>query len=313
MPTPTVITDLNPVAANNFPAGSNAPSVLDDVQRAHGAFIAQLRDNTGFTTPKAASGANSDITSLAILPGYLFGCNMSTAGSSATMSIAAGRATDSTGLQSMALTTLAKTTAAWAVGTAAGGLDTGAIANNTWYHFYVIRRPDTGVVDVVFSTNATTPTLPANYTQFRRIGSGRTNGLAQWTPFVQDGDYFRWLTAVADVSGSVNPGSAPITVTLTTPLGVSTFANLNIRIVDTAGPNYSLLVTDLAANAEVPAIGASPFAHATAPAANVQAVANINVRTNTSSQVRAQLSSSAASTVYSIITNGWTDTRGRNA
>ena len=44
MPTPTVITDLDPVAANNFPAGSNAPSVLDDVQRAHGAFIRQTYD-----------------------------------------------------------------------------------------------------------------------------------------------------------------------------------------------------------------------------------------------------------------------------
>lgn len=44
MPVPVVIGDLSPVAANNFPLGSNAPSVLDDVQRAHGAFIAQLRD-----------------------------------------------------------------------------------------------------------------------------------------------------------------------------------------------------------------------------------------------------------------------------
>lgn len=44
MPVPVVIADLSPVAANNFPAGSNAPSVLDDVQRAHAAFIAQLRD-----------------------------------------------------------------------------------------------------------------------------------------------------------------------------------------------------------------------------------------------------------------------------
>lgn len=56
MPTPTVITDLDPVAANNFPAGSNAPSVLDDVQRAHAAFIRQNYDSI--------TGANSTITSL---------------------------------------------------------------------------------------------------------------------------------------------------------------------------------------------------------------------------------------------------------
>lgn len=45
MPIPTSIDDLNPVAANNFPAGSNAPSVLDDVQREHASYIAQLRDS----------------------------------------------------------------------------------------------------------------------------------------------------------------------------------------------------------------------------------------------------------------------------
>ncbi|MBA3773836.1 MAG: hypothetical protein H0X13_15500 [Ramlibacter sp.] len=44
MPVPTLITELSPIAANNYPAGTNAPSTLDDVQRAHGSFIAQLRD-----------------------------------------------------------------------------------------------------------------------------------------------------------------------------------------------------------------------------------------------------------------------------
>ncbi|MES2950293.1 MAG: hypothetical protein V4858_17255 [Pseudomonadota bacterium] len=46
MPTPTLITDLDPVAANNFPAGSDAPSTLDDTLRAHGAFIRQQLDAT---------------------------------------------------------------------------------------------------------------------------------------------------------------------------------------------------------------------------------------------------------------------------
>lgn len=57
MPTPTVITDLSTTAASNFPSGSDSPASLDDVQRAHGAFIAQLRDGahvpsaTAKTTP----------------------------------------------------------------------------------------------------------------------------------------------------------------------------------------------------------------------------------------------------------------------
>lgn len=64
MAVPTLITDLSTTAASNAPSGSDSPATLDDIQRAHAAFIAQLRDNTGFTTAKAAAGANSDITSL---------------------------------------------------------------------------------------------------------------------------------------------------------------------------------------------------------------------------------------------------------
>jgi hypothetical protein len=44
MPVPTVITDLSTTAASNFPAGSDAPSTIDDTLRAHGAFIRQIYD-----------------------------------------------------------------------------------------------------------------------------------------------------------------------------------------------------------------------------------------------------------------------------
>lgn len=36
-----------------------------------------------------------------------------------------------------------------------GALDTGTIANNTWYHVWVIQHVDTGIVDVLISANAT--------------------------------------------------------------------------------------------------------------------------------------------------------------
>lgn len=73
MPIPTVITDLSTKASSNYPDGdSESPIVLDDVQRAHAAFIAQLRDDptanilaavpfakggTGATTASAARTA----------------------------------------------------------------------------------------------------------------------------------------------------------------------------------------------------------------------------------------------------------------
>lgn len=66
--------------------------------------------------------------------------------------------------------------AAWAVGTNAGGLDTGTKANSTLYFVHVIRRSDTGVVDVLLSTSATAPTMPANYDQRDLIAVAGTDG-----------------------------------------------------------------------------------------------------------------------------------------
>ena len=50
MPLPTSINDLSTTAANNYPAGSDAPSVLDDTLRQHASFIATLRDTAVSTT-----------------------------------------------------------------------------------------------------------------------------------------------------------------------------------------------------------------------------------------------------------------------
>src|SRR5581483_3995366 len=82
-----------------------------------------------------------------------------------------------------------------------GSLDTGSIANNTWYHAYLIERTDTGAVDVLVSLSASAPTMPASYTKKRRIGSMKTNGSGQWTAFTQNGDEFLWTTPIADAVG----------------------------------------------------------------------------------------------------------------
>lgn len=42
MPVPTLITELSPIAGDNSPLGNESPVILDNVQRAHAAFIAQL-------------------------------------------------------------------------------------------------------------------------------------------------------------------------------------------------------------------------------------------------------------------------------
>lgn len=51
--------------------------------------------------------------------------------------------------------------------TGALGLDTGSVTSNTWYWPYLIKG-EAGV-SVVASTNALAPTLPANYTLYKRL------------------------------------------------------------------------------------------------------------------------------------------------
>lgn len=59
MPVPTAITDLSTIAAINYPAGSDSPATIDDVQRAHASFIAKLRDESAKTVDLAASSGSS--------------------------------------------------------------------------------------------------------------------------------------------------------------------------------------------------------------------------------------------------------------
>lgn len=149
---------------------------------------------------------------------YIAGCTLSTAGSSSTMSIAAGSATDSTNVDMMVLAAIAKTTSAWAVGTNQGGLDTGTIATGTWYYFYVIKRVDTGVVDVLFSTSSSAPTMPANYTLKRYIGAGKTDGSSKWTLFYQNYDTFTLDIPISEFSGTwPNASLTQLTVTAIPP------------------------------------------------------------------------------------------------
>jgi hypothetical protein len=55
---------------------------------------------------------------------------------------------------------------------------------STWYYLWLIQRPDTGVVDALFSESASAPTMPSGYTRKRLIGAVLTDGSANITEFV---------------------------------------------------------------------------------------------------------------------------------
>lgn len=253
-----------------------------------------------------AAAAVAAVASAPFPRSHLAGLTLSTAGSSSTFAIAVGSAADSTNVSVMALaSSYSKTTSAWAVGSGNGALDTGSIANNTWYHVHLIKRVDTGVVDVLFSLSASAPTMPANYTLRRRIGSIRTNGSAQWVRFFQLGDEFLWDAVSPDASAAV-PGSSGSLIALFVPTGVQVNALASALWFFSSAGNYLAITSPDVTSAAAGAANATFYSNGgTTPSAG-----QINVRTNTSGQVRVR-SEGAGGALY-INTYGWIDRRGRD-
>lgn len=92
----------------------------------------------------------------------------------------------------------------------AGGLDTGSLANSTFYAVYAIGD-SYGVNDgsAVISANLSAPLLPAGYDMYFRIGFVKTDGSANFLPFRQDGcGLDRWMWYDAPIATGVTSGSS---------------------------------------------------------------------------------------------------------
>jgi hypothetical protein len=232
--------------------------------------------------------------------------------------VAPGIAADSTNADMLNLpVAISKTTGAWTVGNGGGGLDTGTIAASTWYHVYEIKRPDTQLVDVCVSANASTPVLggggyiPANYTTFRRLGSMKTNASSQWIAFVQIGDEFIWLAPVGDVTNAT-PGTASTAYLLASvPTGVSVLAKFEVAFANSVTVGDGLLIHS-------PLIPPQTYA---APPGNgtITSIATTGIYTygqcafwtNTLAQIMMAAQIASGNSVY-IVTFGWVDRRGRD-
>ena len=238
--------------------------------------------------------------------GHINGLGMSTAGSSTSIAIAAGVAANSTNAVLMRLAAaITKTTGAWAVGSGNGGkLSAAALANNTFYAFYEIRRPDTGVVDVGFDISPTTPTLPANYTQWRYIGSWRTNAAGQWDDLLQFGDYWIYKLPRLDYNGAASTTRALLT--LSVPTGRKMYATFNLR----GDTSTSVYISDPATTDVAPSASAAPLATLqTDGAAGQVTTIQAACMTDTSGRVAHRAGNT---NTFRLATLGWIDNRGRD-
>lgn len=243
--------------------------------------------------------------------GYLAGLGLSNNGSDANndIDIAAGECRGAAHTDNLVLAAplTKRLDASWAVGTNQGGLDTGSKANSTWYHLWLIKRSDTGVVDALFSTSASSPTMPASYDLKRRIGSVRTDGSGNLLAFSQWGDHFLWSTIVEDQDGTIGGTASDITLSVPTGVKVEAFGTAYLT---TSGGGMAMLSAKDQSDA-APSLSAAPGVLLASDGSGANQAASWRLRTNTSAQIRARASGASTETVR-IWTQGWVDRRGRD-
>ena len=199
--------------------------------------------------------------------------------------------------------------AAWAVGTGNGGLDTGSIANTT-YHVWLIRRSDTGVVDGLFSASASSPTMPTNYDQKRRIGSIVRAGGAILS-FSQLGNSFLWTDAILDITANTM-GASAVTRTITAPAGVQVDAILTTGVAVNAGLDGRGLISSLDEGDTAPG-NTSNVGMLNNTGSDMQLFGGLTIRTNTSAQLRTHFTVGPTGVTLLVSTRGYYDTRGQDS
>lgn len=198
--------------------------------------------------------------------------------------------------------------ALWAAGTGQGGLDTGAVAADTTYHLFAIRRSDTGEVDALFSLSVSAPTLPTNYDTFRRVASVMTDSSANIFNYFQVENTFYLKLPISDLS-STNPGTGMVTFTASTPIGVINYAIMSFRgstITSALGAFLGSLQTDNF----FPSSATTTIDFILKPEAEAASVIK-NAFTDTLARLKFRLSASSTDVTISISTEGWVDFRGQ--
>ena len=271
---------------------------------AKGTGLQQLRMNVGATAPEWGSAG--------VPMNYLTGLGLSNAADTDhDITIAVGTARDSANAYDLPLASplTKQIDAAWAAGTNAGGMFTGAVGVTTWYHVFLIRKDADGTIDAGFDTSVTAANKPAGYSNYRRIGSVKTDGSSNIVQFYQYGDSFQWKAVFSDCDQN-NPGVAAVLVTLSVPLGVVTKAMMNFRVNNQAAAVDDCYVSDPNVNDEAPNL--NYLDTILVYVVGQPGASYVEMGTNTSSQIRYRLRGSGAGTNVKIGTKGYIDRRGRD-
>ena len=130
----------------------------------------------------------------------------------------------------------------------AAGLDTGAMANDTFYAVYAIgdsygNNPGSALI----SADLASPLLPGGYDMSFRIGYIKSNGSAQILPFRQDGcglDRWMWYDApiATDITAGASATYAAVDASAGLPSATPTMVRWYCNFTPTAADDTLVLV-----------------------------------------------------------------------
>lgn len=239
----------------------------------------------------------------------IFGLTYSNNGTDAAndIDIAAGGCMDDLGTTWIQVAALTKQLdAAWVVGTGQGMLDTGTVANSPYY-LWAIRRPDTGVTDILASLSATTPTLPSNYTQKRLIGFldrlAGANSTIRVTELPGGGIRQEWVTPALQVDLAATLTTTRRTDAVKVPLAFSTLAILSVSITDAAAASGARITCPDETDA-APSLTVAPLCNIVTQVAAATQVKQLRVRTSSTGTIAAR-STVATMDNYRVQTDGF--------
>lgn len=222
--------------------------------------------------------------------------------------IAVGGAMDATSTRMMVLETALtkRLDANWVVGNNQGGLDTGS-ASDTDYYIWLINRSDTDVTDVLFSTSATTPTMPADYNYKRLIGwfKRASSTIVAFKTFETAGGGldFLWVAPTTEVNSTLSTSRR--TDAIKVPLDFSVIAQIRYYIAD-ASNNITVRIGCPDETDSAPSGTADALANVVSqPGATATALDELRIRTSATGTIAARAATSLSTYKVSTIGFEW--------
>lgn len=186
--------------------------------------------------------------------------------------------------------------ASWAEGTNAGGLFTGTVAANTWYHCFTINNPTTGISDAGFDTSITAANIPTGYTNYNYRGSILTDSSANILAFFQLGNRFELSLPINNFSGT-SPTSFTLQP-LSIPPDISVIAIYSLLAQGPSGSNGFIRFMNPLATDAVPTVSNSQFqAYNTVSASGIAYGLPLETSSNSNQQIAWRSSVGMAATI----------------